>query len=582
VTVNKRGLLTGFKWFSIWLIASVALTALVIEVVDPRYLFNDDMVIAAVASGDYTGTPDPHTLNGGALLSVLVATLYGLFPGVAWWLWVVTFISLGAALAVGLRMFRLTRYTPDVWRGPAIASLGAAAALLFLLVAAFLATPSYTVAAFFPVCAAILLAASAIFSPNESLTVTRVKSWGLPVLVGLLLSMTVLIRTGLFALAGSVAVSIVFWFYITRIATWRQRLSVVGVTSLFWLVSLMINRVLYLGEPWRTGKRLFEQTHILVDTYLLGALTPIGLSQGWRGYEIGFASGRYFVPSDAFTVNSFESFIDAANPYRIGLWAITPPSTETLNNVIIATRAGWSVALVGLAIALALLIYSRQATKLRVGALLLSASIGISVILFLGFIRNNPGHVALPLGFVSAISSLCLVALWVVPTKERTSLRDEPKVWQGFALVLLAVGAAFVVMTPYRPTELWQERENKQVAWPVYEETYSSLEAGCPILGVNLGFELAPANAPTPAQEFPVIQLSWNSLTPLTDERLKLLGFEKWDDLFAEGACTYFMGGGDYANAMTEYARDRGGVGEFVRVEVPVEGAPEIYQWQNP
>jgi hypothetical protein len=68
----------------------------------------------------------------------------------------------------------------------------------------------------------------------------------------------------------------------------------------------------------------------------------------------------------------------------------------------------------------------------------------------------------------------------------------------------------------------------------------------------------------------------------LTDQRLKLLGFEKWDDLFAKGACTYFMGGGDYANAMTEYARDRGGVGEFVRVEVPVEGAPEIYQWQSP
>jgi hypothetical protein len=105
---------------------------------------------------------------------------------------------------------------------------------------------------------------------------------------------------------------------------------------------------------------------------------------------------------------------------------------------------------------------------------------------------------------------------------------------------------------------------------------------GCPVFGVNVGFELATARTATPAKDYPIVQVMWNSLTPLTDQRLKLLGFEKWDDLFVKGACTYFMGGGDYASAMTEYARNRGGIGEFVRIEVPVEGAPEIYQWQSP
>jgi hypothetical protein len=137
-------------------------------------------------------------------------------------------------------------------------------------------------------------------------------------------------------------------------------------------------------------------------------------------------------------------------------------------------------------------------------------------------------------------------------------------------------------MNPYQITRFASELESKQRGWLNYESTFEALMPGCPVFGVNVGFELATARTATPAKDYPIVQVMWNSLTPLTDERLKLLGFEKWDDLFAEGACTYFMGGGDYANAMTEYARDRGGVGEFVRVEVPVEGAPEIYQWQSP
>jgi hypothetical protein len=240
------------------------------------------------------------------------------------------------------------------------------------------------------------------------------------------------------------------------------------------------------------------------------------------------------------------------------------------------------VAVVGLAAAFVVLAYLKQASRARVGLLLLSAAIGVAVILFLGFIRNNPGHVALPLGFVPAISSLCLALLWCAHIPVSAEKLKGHRPWQSVGLALVVLIATWFVMTPYRPNQLWQERTRKEAAWPVYEQTYRSLQTGCPILGVNLGFELAPANARTPAREFPVLQLSWNSLTPLTDERLKLLGFEKWDDLFAEGACTYFMGGGDYANAMTEYARDRGGIGEFVRVEVPVEGAPEIYQWQSP
>jgi len=576
VTVNKRGLLTGFKWFSIWLIASVALTAIVIEVVDPRYLFNDDMVIAAVASGDYTGTPDPHTLNGGALLSVVVATLYGFFPGVAWWLWVLEFLLLGSLVALLLVVYRATTRLDFQREASALLSLTPAVGIFVLFVVTWIFTPTWTVVAFAPGMAAILIATVIVtVAPSN-------KSIALWAAVGVLAAMVGLVRSGPFSFLAFVAASALVWISVVRHTSWSQRAALVTPPLVLLAANFLTGSRLYSAEPWRTGKRLFEQTHILVDTYLLGALTPIGLSQGWRGYEIGFASARYFVPSDAFTVNSFESFIDAANPYRIGLWAITPPSIETLNNVINATRAGWSVALVGLAIALAVLIYSRQATKLRVGALLLSASIGISVILFLGFIRNNPGHVALPMGFVAAVSSLGLVSLWLKPRAGAARAVPSFPLWLSGVSGVVAILLTYCAMKPYQVPRFLSELDSKQNGWLSYEDTFETLKPGCPVFGVNIGFELAPAKTITPPGRYPLVLVMWNSLTPLTEERLKLLGFEKWDDLFAEGACTYFMGGGDYANAMTEYARDRGGVGEFVRVEVPVEGAPEIYQWQNP
>lgn len=137
-------------------------------------------------------------------------------------------------------------------------------------------------------------------------------------------------------------------------------------------------------------------------------------------------------------------------------------------------------------------------------------------------------------------------------------------------------------MGPYSPINSFKEMEEKKSAWTAYEETYRALQEECPILGVNLGLENAPANSSTPLREFPLIQLGWLSLTPLTDERLTHLGINQWNDLFARDACTYFVGGSQYAEGMTEYARDRvGGTGEFVRVDVEVEGAPEVWQWQG-
>jgi hypothetical protein len=533
----------------------------------------DDTVIASVLNGDYTGTPEPHTLNGGALVSLSLAWLEGLAVEPTSWLIFVQFLLAGSACAALLTLVAY-RKTPETKALLGLFFIAFGIFLVFCL--AWAITPTYTVASFAPGMAAILIATMLTISAS---TTRSIAPW---LVVGALAALVGLVRSGPFSFVAFLAASALLWAVVFGRVSWPQRIAIGAPPIVLLAINFIVDSRLYGSEPWQTGRRLFEQTHILVDTYLLGALTPIGLSQGWRGYEIGFASARYFVPSDAFTVASFDSFIEAANPYRIGLWAITPPSAETLNNVVNATRAGWSVAVVGLAAALVVLAYLKQASKARVGLLLLSAAIGVAVILFLGFIRNNPGHVALPLGFVSAISSLCLVLLWCARTPVSAEKLKSHRPWQSVGLVVVVLIVTWFVMTPYRLNQLWQERTRKEAAWPVYEQTYRSLQTGCPILGVNLGFELAPANARTPAREFPALQLSWNSLTPLTDQRLKLLGFEKWDDLFAKGACTYFMGGGDYANAMTEYARDRGGVGEFVRVEVPVEGAPEIYQWRSP
>jgi MFS family permease len=534
------------------------------------------MVIAAVASGDYTGTPDPHTLNGGALLSVVVASVYGLFPGLAWWLWVLEFLLIGSLTAVVFAFFIATRCGYLKKRNPFLFGLLSAIGVFGLFAVTWVLTPTWTVVAFAPGMAAILIATTLTISAS---TTRSIAPW---LLVGALAALVGLVRSGPFSFIAFIAASALLWAVVFGRVSWPQRIAIGAPPIVLLAINFIFDSRLYGSEPWQTGRRLFEQTHILVDTYLLGALTPIGLSQGWRGYEIGFASARYFVPSDAFTVASFDSFIEAANPYRIGLWAITPPSAETLNNVVNATRAGWSVAVVGLAAAFVVLAYLKQASKTRVALLLLSAAIGVAVILFLGFIRNNPGHVALPLGFVSAISSLSLVGL-LITTKPRVGKATTgASVWLAGAVGIGVVLVTSFAMNPYQITRFASELESKQRGWLTYEATFEALMPGCPVFGVNVGFELATARTATPAKDYPIVQVMWNSLTPLTDQRLKLLGFEKWDDLFAEGACTYFMGGGDYANAMTEYARDRGGVGEFVRIEVPVEGAPEIYQWQSP
>jgi hypothetical protein len=581
VTVNKRGLLTGFKWFSLWLIASVALTALVIEVVDPRYLFNDDMVIAAVASGDYTGTPDPHTLNGGALLSVVVATLYGLFPGVAWWLWVLEFLLLAPLCATIIATGRALRSRRFSISSPAGLLLAFVLANYAFFVAAWGLAPTWTVVAFSPGLAALILATLTI--TGDLVERNSAPLW---LAIGLLVSTMGLVRTGGFSLVAFAAVTLAAWAVVLLNTSWRSRLTLLLGIALPVFAEAMFSIRLYADEAWRTARSVFASLHLLVDTYVIGSIFPIASAQNWPSYQVGLISARYFLPSEALTENSLAAFIEAANPYRIGLWAIAPPTWDNLASSLSSVRAGASLVVVGFIISSLFLAAVGRLDKSTFLVLSGSALTSTCVIGLLGYIRISPGHVAISLGFASLLALCCVAILRsggaILVGYSGTLLPLKLPRWSLFVVVAVGVIMPLVLTIPYTPLNLSRELNRKVEAWPVYEETYSSLEAGCPILGVNLGFELAPANAPTPAREFPVIQLSWNSLTPLTDERLKLLGFEKWDDLFAEGACTYFMGGGDYANAMTEYARDRGGVGEFVKVEVPVEGAPEIYQWQNP
>jgi hypothetical protein len=570
----------------LWLLLGFSLTTLltvgVVWLLDPRYRFNDDMIIASILSGDYTGEPTLQTLNLGEVLSYFLVLLYSLWPDFSWLLWIQEFtLVVSFVFSAGIILWLFFKSNGRRLPGSSfVILLGCQLLIFFCLIS--LPTPTFTISAFIPGMMAIVLLASTTFYSSQNVKLLA------PLIAGLLVSVVAMWRAGPFMLLIFLVSSAPFWLLIlTRLSSW-QRVALVTPVALTVSFNAFLSSNLYRTSDWQLSRKVWGKLVAIRDTYIAGSIEPIGLNQGWSGSDIALFLGYFWTPSESFSLDSLESFLTAANPQLVGMWAVSPPNFDSLTSALAATRAGWLVAILGALICLLTFWMSGKLVSFWTLYVVAGTALSIAIIIFLGLIRNNPAHVALSVGFINAISCVGTAALILRTNlggvgKKSLGRGESTFSWSSLFLASIFCLISLVVITgSIGPAQAFRDLQGRKQTWNSYEQTYMELNDECPIIGVLLGLEVAPASSPTPAREFPLIQLGWMSLTPLTNLRLRYLGSSSWNDLFSASACTYFVGSDFFAGALSRQAHEQQwGIGEFIRVEVPVEGAPEVWQWQG-
>lgn len=242
--------------------AIVGIMVLLSLLFDYRYAMNDDVFIASIISGKYTGIPDNHNIQIIVLLNTLFSGLYQLNNAIPWFgLFLVTvqFLSLYSiliCLAKKLNFHEVTR----------LILLISANILLISIMVCELVMIQYTYAA------ALLMTSATmdLYCTGEmNFASKRSIFCYIRILLQYLLAFCLRTEIFLFLLPFSVLLTIICYYRNNRFALKRKE---IGQWSVFWgslvlgvFVLYGLDHAAYPGQDWQEYRRVFEYRTQLYD-----------------------------------------------------------------------------------------------------------------------------------------------------------------------------------------------------------------------------------------------------------------------------------------------------------------------------
>jgi hypothetical protein len=538
--------LTGARWQRVLLVgvAPLFVSAAVVTTLIVRFqtvfLTNDDMALASLVRGDYTGKPSSSLVVSPAMFGHILRVAHWLIPNLPWYGIALYTLEIISFTVIGIAAFTLQRRPPIAERIIVAAALVALAPWMILRV-------SFTPTSLMLGISGILLFAVAAKVPGR-LGVTYA------VVAGVLLGSAVLIRTYSF-----VALVVVFAPVLAIIAlrAGLRRSAVFGVAVLVLvLLSVGTNRLEYSrSAEWRAFKQMNSARGWLHDT---PRLYDRNVSQsdlrkiGWTRNDL-WLFGHFLYPDpEVYSDHSIRELSVLSPRVRNVI------TTQHIFDVIVHDSSDRpddrgpvlaSLAIIGILLALR---RSRVAAAVTVVSLIWFVAV---ITLLLLYVRL-PGRVLIPLETGAALFAAVLPA-YLAPARPPAPAKSRS--WISVAVIAVVALFAF---GPVRNGihSIWRIDRVNQVEVETSHVTLARLHAFDPrgifvARGDRFGRSAEPLSTDLPYENPNLIGLGWTTNSPLFKARLDRIGIDDVYTSLETNRHVYLVANRREAERIAEYYR---------------------------
>lgn len=277
------------------LLLAAGLTALAARVLSPRFLGNDDFLIADMIDGSYLGEPQPHMVFTNVAIGLLLSSLYDAAGSVPWYgiyLYLVYFTGLAVVIYVVLADDR------PGFGGRALA-LAAYLAVFQMRIGTHIDFTSL----------ALMLGGAGVFLYLYRAPLPR-GHWASAVAAGLMLGAASLVRWH--ALYGAVLLALPLLALTLRHIPWRRQALFAATAAAVVLAGSVFQAVYYAGQPGWQAYLDFNSTRGSVhQSPELAEMEPAVLAEtGWSQNDLDLFQSWFYLDQDVYGIEQLRSITD--------------------------------------------------------------------------------------------------------------------------------------------------------------------------------------------------------------------------------------------------------------------------------
>jgi hypothetical protein len=486
-------------------------TAVLLKVYDQSYLANDDVVMAAIASGEFTGTPDVHLVFMGAVPAFLLAVTYRIAPDVAWYgLFLLACQCCCIAVVLVSAWSRTVRFA--TWQ------LFAFTLTMLAFVPGFMLRVSFTVTAMLLGLAALVFWTYAGEVRGRPATVLATGGCGSLALAASVRSDSLL--------AIVVVFSPLLLVLVSRAGV--QRPAIVAAATVVLLgAGAVVDHLAYSSPGWRAFAEFNDVRGELHGSARFGAgvsdpnadaIVSALAENGWTDRDIYLFGSWFYDDPGTFSTEKLERIRDAA--FGTGT---RPKVAEAFRTVTETHRP--LVAVVAIS-ALAAAIGGSRRRWLFLGA---QNVVALAVFVAVAWRERFPDRIAFPLFFALAVVNTLSIRLFPGPAHATTRDARRLRAIAAAAAVVAAVVtfAALDDLRHYRPADASRWSFGLHTALGDETAALAALDPAGRFVytGADITIEGAnPIAAPGPFDSDQLLVLGWPTFSPAHEVRKQRMG----------------------------------------------------------
>ena len=297
------------RLFLLLSVGQIGLLILILLFANVKYEVSDDFMMEMVASGAYTGQPDPHIMFSNIILGWILSFFYRIFPNVSWFFLGQMFICLYSYLAI---TYILTHNLKPI-----------TATLILILLVSFTARDFYILPQFTKTAIAASMSGLSLLIWG----VFRRKKWQICVLGGVLALLGALVRQKAFYIA--VAYAGIYAIYKSVCVLFYKKWKIKDVITRAWFPGIILLLLVftcgkvddfsYKAESDYNYYREFSKVRSQIVDYTWvsygecqEAFEKIGISEN----DYNMILGWDFADAKAFSLEKMNQVLDVVKIYR--------------------------------------------------------------------------------------------------------------------------------------------------------------------------------------------------------------------------------------------------------------------------
>ena len=472
------------------------------------FMVNDDAVMAAFASGDYTGHPSAHLVFVSAFLGLILSGLHSIARPVPWFAYMLISIDVCSVACLVAIAYVRRRQLPA--RGQI-----AVVVLVAVVLPVLLLRPTFTVVAIAVCVTGVVMIAAA----TRSLSHARLLLWFGSICLGL----GAMVRFESFV--GVVAVFAPFIVLVSIHLGWRRALLGVCIVAMLVVGSSATDHVVNSSSGWSSYLEFNHargQLSGIVDFQLAmenpadPAVAKVLTNIGWNADDLGLFDSWFFYDRNVYSTDHLSALVSVSSGSKYNA-----PLSDSALLVFRSQRPLWILA-VGLGIT------ALASRRWRVWLLIfLQLTWSFAVFVVTAASQRFPDRVSIPMYIALGIILTLGIPLVINEPSAAQDATSSRRAWPSIIVAACLIAGFQLLFDDYAP---WQISRHNQTTIATYHDQLHVLNAIDPegrfvCLGATLTTEGTDVLTTTSGYRANnVLCTGWPMFSPSFTQRQSLLG----------------------------------------------------------